>query len=461
MRWPQGRARVFWLSLGWVVLATLLQLMRGPGNRAAHVIWAEDGGVFFNQALRHDFWHNLFAPHAGYFQVVCRLLAQPAAHLPIEWVAVWFAISGALVVALISLLVFFTSRTILTSTWAPLLLAGLVPLLPQAGYEVNANISNLHWYLAYAAFWVLLAAPSSRRGRAGACFIVVLAALSDPLTALVLPAALVSPRRRASVIPAAAMVAALGLQATIYLGQADSYSNSATSVGDLFWIYGLRVGASAVTGDRSLIPFYTALGLAGVAAVGVLGCVALALLVIRAERGARRIAVAALLISVAYLVVPLGLRGTTSLLDREQFSINGSRYTLVPLLLLWACLVVLLDNVSTRTSSRRFPLSARTTGLVLTCLAGVQLLSDVGAPTVRSEATRWSAELQAAREECAAPPEDRAPQSAPLVADHDGSGSVPIVPGPDDVSIEVAPVPPPGEPVTFAIVLPCSTLRSS
>lgn len=178
------------------------------------VIWAEDGGVFLNQAMRHPLPEILFAPHAGCLQVIGRLVAAPVAELPIEWAAAGLALGAALVVTLISLLVWYRSGRIVANTWAHVLLTALVPLLPQAGYEVVATVVNLHWYLGYAAFWVLLVPARSIRGQLGGALVVVIAALSDPLTGLVLPAALVGlmfTRRRLVALIALAVLIGLAL----------------------------------------------------------------------------------------------------------------------------------------------------------------------------------------------------------------------------------------------------------
>ncbi|MFE3173909.1 glucosyltransferase [Amycolatopsis sp. NPDC059090] len=450
----------------WLLAATWLQLIRGPGHRAPDVPWAEDASVFVNQALRHSFWDNLFAQHAGYLQVVARLLAQPVRHLPVEWFAAWLALSAAFVVALVSLLVWFLSGKVVQTLWARALLTALVPLLPQAGFEVNGAICDLHWHLAYAAFWVLLVPSKSLRGQIGAAAVVVLAALSDPLTALVLPIAIVgvlrTSRRRLALLAPAAMCAALAVQAWVHFTQSVPFRASPTNVWDLPKIYGLRVVLSAVVGDRELTSVYVPLGLPIVVAVCVLVLAGLAVLLRVAARPARVVAVASLLASVAYLFVSVGLRGTGGVLPRESFGLGDSRYTIVPLLLLWTAVIVLLDQAAARSDPARNARGAGTSaliGIVTAAFLGIQLLSDWTLPTVRSFGPSWSASLRSAEAVCEKPPAERAPQPVPLVAERHGKTSAPIFPGPDDVTIVVAPEPPPGEPLLFGVVLPCSALR--
>jgi hypothetical protein len=455
------------LGVGWVLVATWLQLVRGPGHRAPDVIWAEDGGVFLNQAMRHSLWHNLVVPHAGYLQVIARLLTQPAAHLPLFWVAIWLAVSAAIVVALISLVVWFASVGVVQSLWARLLLTALVPVLPQAGFEVNAAVCDVHWYLIYAAFWVLLAAPSSWRGQLGASAVVVLAALSDPLTALVLPAAALglmrASRRDLALMAPVALCSALGLQIWFHLTRAVGFRSSPTTLGDLPAIYGLRVVLSAVTGDRMLGLVYMTLGLPIVAATGLLAVIGLAALMRQADRTAQLVAAVCLVISVALLFVTLGLRGTSGIVDRDGFTLNGSRYTIMPLLMLWTAVLVLLDRLEIR---RHVGLAGPSMavpgviGIVAPAFLGMQVLSDWGGNTVRSAGPSWSADLRTAAATCQQPPGRRAVQPTPLVGEVQGKGSAPVVPGPDDVTIVVAPQPPPGKPLLFAVVIPCASIRN-
>lgn len=463
-----SRTATVTLTCAWVVVATGLQLIRGPGHRPLNVIWAEDGGVFLNQAMRHSLWHNLITPHAGYLQVIARLLAQPAAAVPLALDAAWLAASAALTVAVLSVVVWFASGRILHHTWARLLVTALLPLLPQAGFEVNAAINDLHWYLAYAAFWVLLAAPRSLRGQVGAAVVLVVAALSDPLTALVLPAAAIgayrAPRRGRAAIAPLAMLVALAAQGWIHLVNATNYHASPTTLSDLPKIYALRVATSAVTGDRLLGPLYERWGPVPIEIITTLVVAGLLLLLVKAGGTARVVALAALASSVAYLVVPIGLRGTAHYLDPAPFGLGGSRYTIVPLLLLWTAATVLLDQYATRFGAARkingLP-AASLIGIVLSVLLSVQLLSDWAETTVRSGGPTWDAALRHAAAECRLPSTKRPPQATPLVAEEHGKFTVPIVPGPNDVTIPIAPTPPPGKPLLFAVVAPCSDVLSA
>ena len=62
------------LLLGWVVVASALQLVRAPGIPAWRVMWAEDATVFLSQALGRSFPEALGTTYAGYLHIVPRLI---------------------------------------------------------------------------------------------------------------------------------------------------------------------------------------------------------------------------------------------------------------------------------------------------------------------------------------------------------------------------------------------------
>ncbi|MFC7342474.1 glucosyltransferase [Saccharopolyspora griseoalba] len=436
------------LSAGWVLLAAWLQLVRGSGLGAADVVWAEDGGVFLDDALRTTTWQALTAPHAGYLQLVARLAAEPVSLLPPTRMATGLAVVAALVVGLVSLLVWFASARVLAAPWARVLATALVPLLPQAGFEVNASVANLHWYLAYAAFWILLASPRSTRGRIAGAAVGALAVLSDPLAVLVLPAALVGAalRHRVALATPAAMLLALVPQVHAY-SQTTTMAWAETRLGDLPRIYGLRVLTSGAVGDRALGPVYEQFGTPVVALVSAGVLAVLAALAARSDRAARLTAAVAIEISVLYLCVPVGVRGgvvggTGALLDRDPFSLGGSRYTIVPILLLWVAVLVLADSTTRRwRGGRALPVAAGIAALLV-----AQLLGDWAGASVRSRGPVWVADVQRAAAICREPRHLRPPQVAPVFADP---------PGADEVVITVAPQVG-ADP--FGVVLPCSVL---
>ncbi|TDD88113.1 glucosyltransferase [Saccharopolyspora karakumensis] len=440
----RGAARTLALSVAWVVWATFAQLVRGPATRAPDAIWAEDA-AFLNHAIHRTAWENLLTPHAGYVQVVCRLLSDAVALLPPSWMAVGIAAGASVVVSLLSLVVWFASASVLSSPWARMTVTALVPLLPQASFEVNATGANLHWFLAYAAFWVLLAAPTSIRGQVVGSLVVLVAALSDPLTALVLPAAVLGAfvRRRRSFIVPSVMVVGLVVQGAVRLGQ-PPLQWVKSDPHQLPWIYGLRVLTSSAIGDRELGLFYDTFGLTGVLVVSAVLATLFLKILSLVNRETRLVALLAATTSVAYLCIPLALRGNEGYLDHGPLFLSGSRYTIVPLMFLWLAVIAVVDKVLTQ---RGQPHAFRLAPIAITALLSLQLVASVGGETVRSHSPSWEDDVRRAAETCTQAPPTTEPQPRLAFADH---------PGPGEVQIVVAPS---GLAIPWGVVMPCDRLR--
>lgn len=393
------RPRTMWAFASmWLVGATALQLFRQPGEPSWNTIWQEDGGVFLTDALEAPI-ASIVEPYNAYLHVVPRVLAAAIAPLPLEWAPLLLSGSAAVVVGLISLYVYRASAAVLRSQWARLLLAGLVVLVPAAGYETNANIANVHWYLIFAAFWALIEAPKTRGAVAVGGLIVAASVLSDPLTGILLPLALwrgaTAKTGRERVLP---LVFGVGLAIQVLLGVfEDPVAPYAPShIGDLPGIYALRVAGSVLVGDQLLDNLWKPYGYAF--AISALVLVALACAYgLWALRGHLRWFVAlALALSVIYLAVPLMLRGTENFLDRGEFNLNGSRYILLPVLFLLTALLVIVDRIQTRLSSRgRFSVQ-----LAVTAFLGFLVLTNYSITAVRTGGPRWDATLAAGRDLC-------------------------------------------------------------
>ena len=391
--------RATWVgALIWLAGATALQVFRQPGEPSWNSIWQEDGGVFLTDALEAPIT-SIVEPYNAYLHVVPRLVAAGIAPLPLEWAPLLLSASAALIVGLISIYVYRASAAVLRTQWARLLLAGLVVLVPTAGYETNANIANVHWYLIFATFWVLIEGPRTRAAVAVGTVIVAASVLSDPLTGILLPLALwrgaTAKTTLERVVP---LVFGVGLAVQVILGVFEEpvapYAPS--HFGDLPGIYALRVAGSALVGDQLLDNFWKPYGYAF--AIPALVLVALAAAYgLRALRGRPRWIVAlALALSVTYLAVPLMLRGTENFLDRAEFNLNGSRYILLPVLFLLTALLVVVDRIQGRLSfGGRLNVQR-----AVTVFLGFLVLTNYSISAVRSAGPRWKTTVAAARDLC-------------------------------------------------------------
>ncbi|HEX2043681.1 MAG TPA: hypothetical protein VHF24_13690 [Acidimicrobiales bacterium] len=403
------------LAALWVAAATVLQLVRAPDRPPWTAIWAEDGNVFLSQAI--DDRLNLFEPHSGYLQLAARAVGSLAAELPLEHAAATFAVAGSFVVALLSVYVFFASRSVLGSAWARTVMAATFVFAPVTAFEVAANGLDIHWYLLFAAFLALWSTSDSGPMLVADAVVVAAATLSGPLTALYAPLAVrrvvVGEGRRRWVVPAV-FAAAVACQAVAVLVEdAGDQRFLPFRLVDVPLGYALRVTGSVVVGDGYLSTAFSRFGwLFAVASVVVVGGVCLVGIL---QAGGERLAfmVAALFYSAVLFAVALYLRGSQEVYPaRDSFTLNGSRYTVVPVLLLIAVLLCVAEGPPLR--GRVWPPRAVAAAVVLVTLVNFRAVE-----TVRSLAPDWGESMRAARQECA----------------RTGAGSVhvPVAPGPPEL----------------------------
>lgn len=431
------------------IVATALQLLRQPNVPSWDSLWQEDGGIFLTEALAHPFLETLVTPYNAYLHTLPRLIAGPVALFGLERAALLMALMSAVTVTLLAAYVYFASARVFRTHWARIFLAVSMVLLPAAGYETNANVANLHWYLIFGCFWVFLAAPRRTTGMVVGITIVALAVLSDPLTGLLSPLALIQLWRdrtwRGRVIPLV-FLGTLAVQLVLGVVEDPVAPYAASHLVDLPWIYALRVTGSFLVGDLFLDDFwkpwgapFAFLAFALVAAVCAYG-------LIRADRGRRLLVGGSLALSGAYLAVPLMLRGTENFLDRGDFNLNGSRYLLLPILFVTVAVLLILDRRDPRLSPRAW----RNTQIGFSALALALVLTNFSIYTTRSAGPKWKASVAGARERCATVG-GRKPGSPPAV------GSIPSRRLPEgDVRIPIAPNIP-SHP--FAVTVDCRHLR--
>jgi hypothetical protein len=163
-----------------------LSLLRQAGAGPFDTVYAEDGTVFLAGAYDSSTVDAVTAPYAGYLHIVPRLIAELVSLLPVSAAAAGLAVAAAFVTALLGLLVYVASGSVLRSQWARGLAAAVVVLVPVAQEEIPNSIANLHWPMLYALFWVLLWQAPNRWIRPP---LVLLIALSDVLTVVFLPLA--------------------------------------------------------------------------------------------------------------------------------------------------------------------------------------------------------------------------------------------------------------------------------
>lgn len=416
---PPPEARPLFLPVAlatlWVVAATVLQLVRAPDRAPWTAIWAEDGNVFLTQAL-DDPLTTLFRAHSGYLQVAARAVGSLAAVLPLDQAAATFAVAGAFAVALLSVYVYFSSGSVYESTWARALMAATFVFASVTAFEVAANGLDIHWYLLFACFWALWSTSESTPALVADSVVVALATVSGPLTLVYAPLAVRRARAgtgvRRWVVPGV-YAATLGWQAvTVARGAGGGQRFSAFNVVDVPLVYSLRVTGSVLVGDgflgRAWLRFGWYFALGSLALVGALCLYGLA----RARGQRLGFMVAALAYSGVIFAASLYLRGSKEMrLPRDSFVLNGSRYTVVPVLLVIAVLLAISEGP---------PLLGRVWAVrgLAAFVVLVTVVNFRAVETVRIFAPDWKESVRAARHQC----EEAEPESV----------RIPIAPGPPD-----------------------------
>ncbi len=385
-----------------VVGGTAVQLLRIPGVPAWRSLQAEDGGIFLTEALNRPLITTIGRAYEGYLHVAPRLVAAVASLFPLQDEA-WVVNTGAsVVVALLTLYVYDAARHVMPSRWGRFALCGLFLALPASGYEANASINNLHWYLDFACFWVFVARPQTRTRVVVGIVVAAGTALSDPLAALLFPLALYRIQqalrqrdgvRRDAVLAPVVFGMGLVLQAVYGVSQKPPRSFVEVDWREIPGTYGLRVVGSLLLGDKHLLPTFVRYGRAFALALLALAVVA-AVASWLVSPGRRVIVGAAFAYSAVFLVVPLSIRGTAIYLDTAAPTLDGSRYMIVPSLLLAAGLLIAAFRV------RRGSGWALLGRVAVSVLLVSVVVGSYRIPSSRSEGPDWVDGLHAARQRC-------------------------------------------------------------
>jgi hypothetical protein len=362
----------------------------------ADVVYAEDGSQFYEQARTLGL-SAIWEPAAGYLHLAPRLGSALIALLPVSTVAAAYAVSATVLVSVLALYVFHASTALLVSWQSRAILAGAM-IVPSLAGQTIANLTNLHWYLMFAAFWAVVFKPRTLAWAVGGAVVGAAAALSDPLTALLLPTAAVAIYRYRSwlhFIVVGAVLAGLAIQSFVVIG-AEQRVGTEASWADLPIIYAFRVAGGLVFGDVHLGGLWERAG----SSVAVVAIVAVTIVVAGAFVGATgwRLAICALAVanSLLFLAVPTLLRGTASLVPvaDQPPPLHSGRYMLIPALLIVVCIAELVDRAAIdRTRSSVIMGGVTAVWLALVIVGNFLITPHVDGPS-------WKAGIEAASVEC-------------------------------------------------------------
>jgi hypothetical protein len=394
------------LTGGWIVLAVLLQLGRSRRTPIWDGIWAEDGRYFWGYAHDVPWYRALWTPLGGYLQVVPRAWSAFAAQFPVADAALLISTTAALSAALLSVYVFVTTERVLPHLWQRCTVAVLVVLHPAAGYEVNAALNNVHWFLIFAAFWATLSRGTSRWRIAADVLVVVLATLSDPLTGVLLPIVAVRAWRNSG----SARWVAGGLVVPLIVQYVVAISRSNLQHGTRAWhdlplVYAVRIASSALVGESRNRNFWNAYGTPyALVAAGVV-LVLLVLAFLAGSRQVRWLLAVLVAYSVTFLTASMATRGGESVYILQPEKFLGSRYMIVPLWLLYSALVVAagLALPQLRRLNGRWGEAAGRLALPALAVAvlAFQIVDNYAPLGARTSSMSWRTAVAAARVACA------------------------------------------------------------
>ena len=161
-----------------ILSAFVILFLRRPDILLKPQFWAEDGFVWFQEALNLGPIQALLIPKGGYFQTISRLVLGIATMIPLGY-APLFSNIMALIIRAAPIGFLFTKRMEWISWPARMLIALYYVLMPNL-WEVHANITNTFWYLAIYLFATIVADdPKTLGWKIHDIVILILAGLSS------------------------------------------------------------------------------------------------------------------------------------------------------------------------------------------------------------------------------------------------------------------------------------------
>ncbi|MFS2030996.1 MULTISPECIES: hypothetical protein [unclassified Curtobacterium] len=406
---PRRRPTTAVWALLVAVAAGLLAWIR-IGSTARGVAWAEDSGRFLTDRLTFGPVRSVWHPYDGYLHVLPRLVVDAAVALGrIDLYALSVSVMSCAVLGAVCGTVFVLARGVVRAWPLRVLLAAVPALVPLAPVEIAGTAANLHWYLLFAAPWLLAHRPRSWWSSAWTAVAVAVVTTSEIQAAVFLPLLLLG-RRQRRVIPVAA-VAVLGVAAQVTA--ALTHPRSATHQGGITSFRDMTAGfvAQVVGGSgnadvRAVGASVSAHGWWVVTVPAVLLVVAVVAALVLADWRTGwmllAVSVGAGVVWYAALIVNR-TPGTTwsSFTPAAWAGTAPLRYAAASSMFLTAAVVLAADVFLARARW-----SWRAAGGVLVVASVVAFVAGAGAVPLREHGPQWSAEIEHRASYCAAHPGD-------------------------------------------------------
>jgi hypothetical protein len=384
--------------ISFLVLAVVLQLLRIGPSSALNSLWAEDGPVFLQKAMTHDFFSVLTTPWSEYLVVTQSLIGELGTLVPLRDAPAAMNLTAALVVALSGLAIWFASAAHIRSPYLRALLVALTVLVPVGSIEMVATPTNVSWYMAMAVFWLLLWRPATTLGASLSAGLIVLTGFSTPVIFFFVPIAFlrtvaIRDRRDALIVGTFALATA----AQVLTVLSSPHISSDAWTGGIITTFLQRVVSGSVLGLELGGSFWTDWGWPFLIAITAAVTACLIVLALRAS-SSRLFAAIAIATSVGMFLVSSYQRGLGGMAwPVGIYGSIGARYTVVPTLLLIGAALALFD--ARRRSSSGRPVAEM--AVIAMLLVPLITSFDVGASDARS-GPPWDDSLKAAAGSCEA-----------------------------------------------------------
>jgi len=153
---------------------------------AYETIYAEDGFVYLSDALNKPIMNEIANTYAGYAGTIGRIGGLFAALFPLKYAATALVFFASMIISSIVLVTYVNTQKLLKSKVVRLGLSAAIILLPIANSESIATVCNLYNFLFFGAFVVVISMRDSSKPGILGFSILLLGALSNPLTVFLL-----------------------------------------------------------------------------------------------------------------------------------------------------------------------------------------------------------------------------------------------------------------------------------
>ena len=177
----------FAVLLVWMAVSIFYAIRIPMGYKT---FWAEDGALFYQEALQRSFLETLKTPSAGYLCLIGRISGKITSYFPVQNVTIVNFMLACFITALCIVTVYKHSRVFLSKTLLSVLVTIGLVFNPIATFDSLANSANLHFTLPFVLLVILIASQKNSRISLLSVGLIILACLSDPLCIFCFPALL-------------------------------------------------------------------------------------------------------------------------------------------------------------------------------------------------------------------------------------------------------------------------------